>query len=163
MTIDNLDKLFAFLYNRGRNYTQYSDIQKQCFPEDDSIDVEGMTLKMHKDGYLDSGAIQSHAVLKEYIQQGINKLSFDGRMAFENCVKGLEGRPYRSAKRRQDRTDTFKVVKIVAAVLNSILIVGLASMGLWQTYKSDKKHQEIGTLTRTVDSLKRVISSKGSH
>ena len=163
MTVNDIDKLFSFLYHKGSEYTKYIDIKRDCFSGDNLMDVEGMTIKMHKDGFLDSGAIHDHAVIIGYTQQGIYKLSFEGRMAFENCAKGLEGQPYRFAKRRQDRADMFRIVKIVAAVSNSILIIAIAAFGLLQNYQFDRKQQEIVRLTHTLDSLKQTISVKGNY
>jgi len=79
MTIENIDKLFEFLYKKGHEYTRFAVIQSECFPKDATMDVEGMTLKMHKDGYLDSGAIRNHAIISGYTQKGNYKCNYSAQ------------------------------------------------------------------------------------
>ena len=119
MTIDELDTLLDFFYKKGPVYTKYLDIKKECFADDTTKDVEGLTIKMHKDGFLDSGAVMDNAVIFGYTQQGIYKLSFAGRMEYENTFKDLVGKPYHSIRRREKRKQLWNLVKIVAAVLNA--------------------------------------------
>jgi hypothetical protein len=56
MTISDLDNLFAYLYSKGANYVRYLDIVSEHFKNDEkTYDVQGMLIKLDKDGYVDTG------------------------------------------------------------------------------------------------------------
>src|SRR5450432_2595342 len=163
MTLDELDTLFSFLYRKGPAYTKYEDIKRDCFSDDPAKDVEGLTIKMHKDGFLDSGAVTNHGVIIGYSQQGIYKLSFAGRMEYENTFKDLSGKPYHSISRREKRKEAWNVVKIVAAVLNATLIIAIGVYSIVAASKTSDEENKIKQLTIERDSLKSLINKKPIH
>jgi hypothetical protein len=83
MTYDDLDDLLAFLFSKGTKYTNYRDIVSEHYKNDETnYDIEGMLIKLDKDGHLDTG--QHHSSQKfGWTDQTTYKLSFEGRFFYE--------------------------------------------------------------------------------
>src|SRR4030095_1643356 len=112
MVENDMDELFGFLYQKGPRYTTYGEIFSECFPKNDMADVEGMTIKMHRDGFLDCGAIESHQVIKEYVQKGIYKLSINGKEYLEKIPTAYIGKPYTYKFKREREAEDKKFNKL---------------------------------------------------
>jgi hypothetical protein len=124
MTISDLDNLFAYLYSKGANYVRYLDIVSEHFKNDEkTYDVQGMLIKLDKDGYVDTGtfSIQNNEGLGVK-QQTIYKLSFEGRLLFENSS---HNKPYLGLKRRAKQRQIWDIAKIVITALNAMAILYL--------------------------------------
>ena len=84
MNIEQLDELINYLFSKKEQYSTYTEIKKR-FSE---YDVEGLLIKLDKDGFIDSGSIsrirrsisgkETNALGQS--EEGIYKLSFEGIM-----------------------------------------------------------------------------------
>jgi hypothetical protein len=122
MTIDDLDRLFAYLYKQGTEYTMYKDIVSSHFKNDETtFDIQGMLIKLQNDGYVDTGEKIFHKAYAEE-RQTTYKLSLEGRFLYENSS---HNRPYWGLKRRKRQRQIWDIAKTVITVLNSIAILYL--------------------------------------
>ncbi len=163
MSIKEIDILFLYLYGKNENYTGYEIIQSECFPNNPEADVEGMTLKMHRDKYLDCGATENHQKLGDYIQKGNYKLSFEGRLLFEKRNLILNQQPYRKIQIMATIHSIWTIAKTMAAISVTVITVSIAI----SNFKDDKKYkmqsQQITDLNVKCDSLVKYIATHKVH
>jgi hypothetical protein len=163
MSIKEIDILFLYLYGKNENYTGYEIIQSECFPNNPKADVEGMTLKMYRDNYLDCGALENHQKLDGYFQKGNYKLSFAGRLAFEKWNLILKKQPYRKTQIMATMQSIWAIAKTMAAISVTVITVSIAILNLEINKKAKLQDQQITDLKHRCDSLQNYITSHRVH
>lgn len=131
-SIDKIDDLFKYLYQKGSSYSKYRDIVKQHFNSSEKDnDIEGMLIKMAKDGFVDTGTFSTDSQKVGWVQETTYKLSFEGRLLYENSPKN---KPYLSLKNKENRRKIWEITKIVAGIINALLVIGVA---IWAALQSN--------------------------
>src|SRR5689334_8408409 len=102
MTIDDLDSIFSHLYGKLKP-EPIEWLHKDCFNFREDVDVDGLVRKLHHDGYVD---------LIETSNAVCCKLSYEGRLRFENLPEKYAGQPYRFGKYQQRQSRIWKDAKM---------------------------------------------------
>jgi DNA-binding PadR family transcriptional regulator len=143
-SIEKIDSLFAYLYNKGSEYTILQEIKKEHF-KDDTIknDIEGMLIKLERDGFVDTGW-HKRDVQFGIRAQKVYKLSYEGRLLFESSS---QNKPYRGLNRKDKKRQIWMAAKIIAAILNAVIIILIAFFAL-------KAQREANKIDKTIDKTK---------
>ncbi|MBS1914930.1 MAG: hypothetical protein JST87_01565 [Bacteroidetes bacterium] len=154
MMRQQIDKLFTFLYCKNEIYTSVDDIRKECFNNDNKIDVEAICYKLEKDGY----ALKS---TKEYPENSgykwlievLYKLSFEGKLEFEKWSLISRKKPYR-------RTQITAIIQSIWAIAKTIAAISVTVITLSISYYSfilNRKNKEVESENRILkDSIQKI-------
>jgi hypothetical protein len=132
MTYDDLDNLLSYLHGKGTEYVKYRDIVAEHYKNNETtFDIEGMLVKLKKDGFVDTGKFTQGGDKLGWVEQKTYKLSFEGRLLFENSS---HNKPYLGLNRRKTQRQIWVIAKIVIATLNAIAILYL----MWRAIPNNK-------------------------
>lgn len=119
---NDMDSLFDYLYCKGAVYTPYRTIVKEHFKGDESTwDIEGMLIKLDKDGYVDTGEKENDRKLG-WTKETTYKISYEGRLLFENSS---QNKPYFGLNNKKRLNKIYTVTRIVITAINSVAILYL--------------------------------------
>jgi hypothetical protein len=137
MGIDDLDSLLNFLYNKKYKYVLFEDVIKEHFGGDrENNDVEGLIVKLDKDGLLDTEWHKDPGRKFGLTEQGAYKLSYDGILFKENGGyqakdkrDKLEMENIRTDLRIRKRNDRLLMLGAIGAAIGALGLVG------WEIFK----------------------------
>lgn len=152
--IEKLDKILEYIAKNDENRSRHSKKIYQKFENiipDDEIPL--IIDKLEKDGFIKKIIIENSNISK-VIPPYACLLTYDGFFFFE---KG----GYKSQRKRKIWESVQAKAKTTVIVLNSIIILIIAALGVYYSYESKEKdivisdkEKRIEMLTTTVDSLK---------
>ena len=93
-----------------------------------------MLIKLERDGFVDTGWHKTD-VQFGVKEQKMYKLSYEGRLLFESSP---QNKPYRGLNRKEKRKQIWMVAKIIAAILNAVIIILIAFFALKAQREANK-------------------------
>ncbi|GEM_PF-5755344 len=153
-----LDSVLEFLYNNQTGFGwEHRDIHdKLKLGNEDPTHVYLLCDKLKKDGFVNLDLSYQSYVEKKgdsnitfKVQDPNAEMFFINYHGFEFYLKG----GYRSKHQESIKKNNWLTIKIIAAVLNAMLIIGIGLYGLVMTTEKKKLENKIEKLEKRVDQL----------
>lgn len=97
-------------------------------------ELDAILNKLEKDGYI---------IRQEKNESGwsVYHLSFDGLLFIEKSLRAYKNRPYKSGIIKEKRRQIWTITKIAAAVLNAIMILVIAAIGVMVQMQTNENNR----------------------
>jgi hypothetical protein len=151
-SIDHLDAVLASLKVITNVPLTDKEIEEKLSFKIEMQELDAIISKIEKDGYVNTYPILTNG----------QKTGYEGLMFLENSLRRYKDRPYRSALIRERINRLWRVVKISAVTLNSLLVLAVAAWGVIVQQQNNAK-ERVSNQQPVIDTKVLIDSTNTSH
>lgn len=152
---DQLDTVLRHLDNDLPDRETFTDIMKNIGFDISDKNIELLVNKLVNDGHVQASPLTSGGHPNGKYSYNI---TFQGRQ-FLNHSFIYKNRPYKAKATLAKINKVWTIIKTTVVVINAVIILSIAAIGVWVSYDSKQKDADIRVLTSQLDKQAATIDS----